>query len=73
MLLQKYRTACAQARDALSELKNPKRKLNQNETRAIVRKVDEILGLGSSDYNEPELDDQPDAAAPCRPVPISVD
>ena len=45
MQLQKYREACAKARAALREL-DPKRKLDESETRAIVRKVDEILGLG---------------------------
>src|SRR5579859_8186624 len=44
MQLQKYREACAKARAALREL-DPKRKLDESETRAIVRKVDEILGL----------------------------
>jgi hypothetical protein len=47
MLVQKYRDACARARAALREL-DPKRKLDESETRAIVRKVDEILGLASS-------------------------
>ena len=47
MLLQKYREACVRARAALQELKDPKRELNDEERRAIVRKVDEILGLSS--------------------------
>jgi len=47
MLLQKYRDACASARATLREL-DPKRKLDESETRAIVRKVDEILGLPSA-------------------------
>ena len=46
MQLQKYREACAQARAALQELKDPNRKLTESETRAIVRKVDGFLGLG---------------------------
>jgi hypothetical protein len=46
MQLQKYRETCARARAALEELKDPNRKLNESETRAIVRRVDEILGLG---------------------------
>jgi len=54
MLLQKYRTACAQARAALSELKDPKRKLSESERRAIVLQVDDILGLGSPEDDEPE-------------------
>ena len=45
--LQKYRDACAHLRAALHELKDPKRKLNESETRAIVLKVDDILGLRS--------------------------
>jgi hypothetical protein len=44
---QKYRDACVQARAALQPLKDPKRKLNDDERRAIVRHVDEILGLAS--------------------------
>src|SRR5258705_5720663 len=43
--LQKYRDACSRARAALHELKDPKRKLNETETRAIVLKADYILGL----------------------------
>jgi hypothetical protein len=50
--LQKYRDTCTRARAALQELKNPKRKLNQDETRAIVLKVDEILGLRDPDPNQ---------------------
>jgi hypothetical protein len=49
MQLQKYREACARARAALQELKDPHRKLTDSETRAIVRKVDEILGISSDD------------------------
>jgi hypothetical protein len=45
MLLQKYREAYTRARAAISELKDPSRQLNETETRAIIRKVDEILGL----------------------------
>jgi hypothetical protein len=47
--LQKYRDACARARAALHELKDPKRKLSESETRAIVLKVDDILGLRRPD------------------------
>jgi hypothetical protein len=50
--LQKYRDVCARARAALHELKDPKRKLNESETRAIVLKVDDILGLRSDDAEE---------------------
>jgi hypothetical protein len=53
MLLQKYREACARAREALMEIKDPKRKLNESETRAIVRTVDKILGL---DFEDAEAD-----------------
>jgi len=49
MLLQKYREACARARAALTQLKDPNRKFNESETRAIVREVDNILGLQSVD------------------------
>ncbi len=52
MQLQKYRKACARARAQLRELKDPKRKLDESETRAIVRKVDEILGFGSPEDEE---------------------
>jgi hypothetical protein len=51
--LQKYRDVCDRARAALNELKDPKRKLNESETRAIVLKVDDILGLGSDDPGDP--------------------
>src|SRR6266850_2138848 len=44
---QKYRDACAQARVELAPLRDPKRKLTDDERRAIVRNVDEILGLAS--------------------------
>lgn len=43
--VQKYREACAKARAVLTELKDPNRKLTESETRAIVMKVDDILGL----------------------------
>lgn len=44
---QKYRDACLQARAEIQKLKDPRRKLSQSETRAIVRHVDSILGLQS--------------------------
>jgi hypothetical protein len=47
LLVQKYRDACAQARLTLQELKDLNRALNESETRAIVRKVDQLLGHGS--------------------------
>ena len=43
--LQQYRDVCAKARATVQGFKDPKRKLTEDETRAIVRKVDEILGL----------------------------
>jgi hypothetical protein len=42
---QKYREACAQARVELQKLRDPTRTLSDDERRAIVDKVDEILGL----------------------------
>jgi hypothetical protein len=45
MMLQKYRDICAQARAALAPLKDPNRKLEETETRAIVLLVDKLLGL----------------------------
>jgi hypothetical protein len=59
--LQKYRDVCARARVAIQELKDPKRKLNESETRAIVLKVDDILGLSS---DEPDEDTPPTASDP---------
>ena len=47
MQLQKYREACAEARAKVRELKDPKRKLTEDERRAIILQVDEILGIGS--------------------------
>jgi len=44
---QRYLDACARARAALQELKNPKRKLTQDERRSLILQVDEILGLAS--------------------------
>jgi hypothetical protein len=42
---QKYREACAQARAELQKLRDPALPLTDQERRAIVDKVDEILGL----------------------------
>jgi len=70
MLLQKYRTACAQARAALSELKDPKRKLTESERRAIVLQVDDILGLGSPEDEAP-ADHLPESQPSPSPDPIS--
>ncbi|HWV99777.1 MAG TPA: hypothetical protein VNZ64_08815 [Candidatus Acidoferrum sp.] len=58
LALQKYQDACAKARAALHELKDPKRKLTDSERRAIVRHVDDILGISSDDIEDdpPELE-----------------
>ena len=50
---QKYRDACVRARAQLQALQDPKRKLNDDERRAIVRNVDEILGLALPDPDPP--------------------
>ncbi len=47
--LQKYREACAKARAALQALRDPKRKLSQDENRSLVLMVDDILGLPSDE------------------------
>ena len=47
--LQQYRDACSRARAAIQQLKDPDRKLTDQETRALVRRVDAILGLQSMD------------------------
>lgn len=59
MQLQNYREACAKARAALKPLKDPNRKLSDNERRAIVRHVDEILGFAPEDGDYPEPQDPP--------------
>jgi hypothetical protein len=45
MMLQKYREACARARAALQPMKDPKRKLSDDERHHLILQVDEILGL----------------------------
>jgi len=47
--LQKYREACAKARTVLQPLRDPKRKLTDEERRALVLVVDDILGLPPQD------------------------
>lgn len=42
---QKYREACALARAEVTKLLDPDRKLSQEETQAIVNRLDEILGF----------------------------
>src|SRR3954470_19929663 len=59
---QKYRDACHRARAQLQALHDPKRKLNDDERRAIVRNVDEILGLPSETF----LHDTPPLAADAK-------
>ena len=63
MQLQKYRDVCARARLMLDQLKDPKRKLTDDERRSIVLQVDDILGLG-----EP-LEFQSPAAEVQSPMP----
>jgi hypothetical protein len=77
MLLQKYREACARARAALQPMKDPKRKLSDDERRHLVLQVDEILGLPADDP-EPEpsptnLSRQSPAEAdpPSAPLPLA--
>src|SRR5215471_20884828 len=60
---QKYLDACTQARAILQRVvKDPKRKLDQEETRAIVRAVDRVLGLNFEDEPNP-TPDEPGSAA----------
>jgi len=47
LTLQQYREACAEARAKVRELKDPKRKLTEDERRALILQVDEILGIGA--------------------------
>ena len=42
---QKYHEACTKARETLQMLRDPNRQLNDDERRAIVDKLDQILGL----------------------------
>jgi hypothetical protein len=43
--LQKYKDACDKAHAEIQKLRDPKRQLNEEETRIIIDKVDQILGL----------------------------
>ena len=56
---EKYRDACTQARAAIQQLRDPNRKLSEQETRAIVRHVDSILGLQSIDVPEEQAPANP--------------
>ncbi len=43
MQLQKYREACARARAALEPMKDPRRKLSDDERHAIIHQVQSVL------------------------------
>ena len=43
--VQKYRETCAKARAAIETLRDPKRKLTEEERRSLVLLVDDLLGL----------------------------
>ncbi len=63
--LQRYQDACAKAKAALQPMLDPKRKLTESETRAIVRNVDQVLGLNfEADHSAdaPPQDSAPDHA-----------
>jgi len=47
LTLQQYRAACAEAQAKIRDLRDPKRKLTEDERRAIILQVDEILGIGN--------------------------
>jgi len=66
LALQKYQDTCTETRAAAQERKDPKRKLTQRERRAIVRQVDEILGLGSAGDGQDKEEENPQAET--RPV-----
>ena len=73
LTLQKYRDACAQARQHLQELKDPKRKLTDEERLAIVHQLDEILGLPSTASNANVGTDQiqnPKTFGSCPPLNV---
>ncbi|HWW03370.1 MAG TPA: hypothetical protein VNZ64_26950 [Candidatus Acidoferrum sp.] len=63
LTLQQYRDAAAKAKAAIHELKDPKRKLTDSERRAIVRQVDEILGISSEDIDDDDVDIRSDSPA----------
>src|SRR6266850_4825504 len=71
--LQKYREACAKAQAAIKTLRDPKRKLSDQERRSLVRMVDDILGLPSQDdpssiQSSEALAKENHAAGPCNDV-----
>jgi hypothetical protein len=69
--LQKYREACNKARVAIENLRDPKRKLSEQEHRSLVLAVDDILGLSCPDDPTPTPDDSPAVAAADSPVSTS--
>jgi hypothetical protein len=77
MCIRKFIDTVAEARAALAPMKDPKRELSDEDRRAIVRHVDEVLGLASpmpqTPVLEPPGDPNPD---PLRfpdgePVPLT--
>jgi hypothetical protein len=61
---QKYRDACVQARAEVKKLYDPNRKLTDSERRAIVRHVDDILGI-----RMPEPEPPPNLEPEPAPIP----
>jgi len=51
--VQKYRETCAKARAAIESLRDPKRKLTEEERRSLVLLVDDILGLPPQGVQSP--------------------
>jgi len=54
--IQQYRDVSARARLAMEPMKDPHRKLTESEARAIVEKVDELLGLNIEPRDPYEFD-----------------
>ena len=71
MQLQKYRDACARARRVLDQLKDPKRKLTDDERRSLVLLVDDILGLNEEpvEFQSPEGEVQSPMSKVLSPKP----
>ena len=67
--LQKYREACAKARTVLQPLRDPKRKLTDEERRALVLVVDDILGLPPQDDPPEDPSAEEDPSAPEQSSP----
>src|SRR5216110_3091 len=57
--VQKYRETCAKARAAIETLRDPKRKLTEEERRSLVLLVDDILGLPRQNAKEMTTDQTP--------------